>query len=103
MGRRTARGEGNMKRTLFAVALAAVSLIAGSALGQAAFPSRPITLIVPFAAGGPTDTVGRVLAEAMGRNLGQQVVVENVVGAGGTTGAARVADAAKDGYTLLLW
>ena len=92
-----------MKRTLFAVAFAAASLIAGSALGQAAFPSRPITLVVPFAAGGPTDTVGRVLAEAMGRNLGQQVVVENVVGAGGTTGAARVADAAKDGYTLLLW
>ena len=88
---------------LAAASLAAVSLFAVGATAQAAFPTRPITLIVPFAAGGPTDTVGRVIAEAMSRNLGQPVVVENVVGAGGTTGAARVAAAPKDGYTLLLW
>ena len=91
-----------MKRSLLAAVIAAVSLVAGAAYAQP-FPARPITLIVPFAAGGPTDTVARVLGEAMGRDLGQQVVVENVVGAGGTTGAARVANAAKDGYTLLLW
>jgi tripartite-type tricarboxylate transporter receptor subunit TctC len=91
-----------MKRYLLAAAFAAVSLFAGAAFAQQ-FPARPITLVVPFAAGGPTDTVARVLGEAMGRDLGQQVVVENVVGAGGTTGAARVANAAKDGYTLLLW
>ncbi|MBM3507640.1 MAG: tripartite tricarboxylate transporter substrate binding protein BugD [Alphaproteobacteria bacterium] len=92
-----------MKRSLIAAVFAAVSLIAGGAAAQQQFPSRPITLIVPFAAGGPTDTVGRVIAEAMSRDLGQQVVVENVGGAGGTTGAARVANAPKDGYTILLW
>ncbi len=91
-----------MKRSPVAAVFAAVSLFAGVAYAQQ-FPARPITLIVPFAAGGPTDTVARVLGEAMGRDLGQTVVIENVVGAGGTTGAARVANAAKDGYTLLLW
>ncbi|ONG50070.1 hypothetical protein BKE38_19700 [Pseudoroseomonas deserti] len=68
----------------------------------AAFPQRTINIIVPFAAGGPTDTVTRLVAEVMGRDLGQTVVVENVGGAGGTLGAARVAQARPDGYTLLL-
>lgn len=67
-----------------------------------AFPSRPITMIVPFAAGGPTDIVARVIAERMSSQMGQQVVVENVAGAAGTTGASRAARATADGYTLLM-
>ncbi len=66
------------------------------------YPTAPITVVVPFSAGGPTDTVTRLVAEAMSRDLGQQIVVENVGGAGGTLGAGRVADAQPDGYTLLL-
>jgi len=66
------------------------------------FPSQPVTLVVPFAAGGPTDTVGRLTAQAMSRVLGQQVIVENVGGAGGTLGGRRVAQAAPDGHTILL-
>lgn len=66
------------------------------------YPDRTITLVVPFSAGGPTDTVARLIAEVMSRDLGQQVIVENVAGAGGTLGAARVAGAEADGYTLLL-
>ena len=83
------------------LALVAFGLAAGPALAQT-FPSRPLTVIVPFAAGGPTDTVTRLVAEAMGRDLGQTVVVENAGGAGGTIGAQRVANAKPDGYTLLL-
>ena len=67
---------------------------------QDAYPSKPINVIVPFAAGGPTDVVTRILGEHMSRTLGQQLVVENVGGAGGTTGMSRVAAAAPDGYTL---
>ncbi len=66
------------------------------------YPSRPITIVVPFSAGGPTDTVTRLVAEAMSQDLGQQIVVENVGGAGGPLGASRVAEAEPDGYTLLL-
>ncbi len=83
------------------LALGAAGL-AAPALGQGNFPSRTVNIIVPFAAGGPTDTVTRLTAEAMGRDLGQTVVVENVGGAGGTLGADRVAKARPDGYTLLL-
>lgn len=86
-------------------AAAAAALIVASGFGQAQaqdYPSRPITMLVPFSAGGPTDTVTRLVAEAMGKDLGQQIVVENVGGAGGTLGAGRVAKADKDGYTLLL-
>lgn len=75
---------------------------AGSALAQG-YPSRPITLIVPAAAGGPTDTVGRLVADSMSRTLGQQVVVENTGGAGGTIGMARVSKAPADGYTIAVW
>ena len=67
-----------------------------------AYPDRPITVIVPFSAGGPTDTVTRLIARAMSDDLGQQVLVENVGGAGGTLGAARVAQSDNDGHTLLL-
>ena len=66
------------------------------------YPTNPVTVIVPFAAGGPTDTVTRLVAESMSKTLGQQVIVENVGGAGGTLGAARAAEAEPDGYTLLL-
>lgn len=83
-------------------ALAASVAAAAPAIAQARYPDRPITIIVPFAAGGPTDTVARLVAEAMGRDLGGTVVVENVGGAGGTLGAQRVAAARPDGYTLLV-
>jgi tripartite-type tricarboxylate transporter receptor subunit TctC len=66
------------------------------------YPTRVITMVVPFTAGGPTDTVARLVAAPMSKTLGQQVIVENVGGAGGTIGAARVAKASPDGYTLLL-
>src|SRR6059058_5651105 len=66
------------------------------------FPSRQITLIVPFAAGGPTDVLARILAEQMRRTLGQTVVIENVAGASGTLAGIRVARAAPDGYTIII-
>jgi tripartite-type tricarboxylate transporter receptor subunit TctC len=75
--------------------------VTGMALAQA-YPAKPITMIIPFAAGGPTDVLGRVMAQRMSEILGQQVVVENVGGAGGMTGSKRVADAAPDGYTFVL-
>ena len=87
------------RRALLAGALAAA--FAAPALAQD-FPSRPITLVVPFAAGGSTDITARVIAERMGATLGQRVVVENVAGAGGMTGSQRVAAAAPDGHTILL-
>src|SRR5262249_9439150 len=83
-------------------ALAAVAA-PNAASAQAAFPTRPITLVVPAAAGGPTDTVARLIAESMSRTLGQTVIVENVGGAGGTIGMLRVAKAAPDGYTIAVW
>jgi putative tricarboxylic transport membrane protein len=85
-------------RIRFALTLIALSLPASRA--HAAWPERPITLIVPFAAGGPTDVVARIVAEPMSRTLGQQIIVENVAGAGGTTGTIRAAQATPDGYTL---
>ncbi|HEY5634448.1 MAG TPA: tripartite tricarboxylate transporter substrate binding protein [Burkholderiaceae bacterium] len=94
-----ARGFG----AAFAVALAAASaLYAPASPAQDAYPTRPITLVVPFPPGGVADTVGRPVAEAMGRYLGQPVVVENKSGAGGGIGMAHAAKARNDGYTLLL-
>jgi tripartite-type tricarboxylate transporter receptor subunit TctC len=90
-----------MKKLLAAFAAATMLALASGAQAQT-YPDRPITMVVPFAAGGPTDTVTRLVAEAMSKDLGQQIVVENVGGAGGTLGAARVAKADPDGYTLLL-
>ena len=72
------------------------------AQGGGGFPNRPVTVTVPFAAGGPTDVISRLVAEGMSRDLGQPVVVENVTGAGGTIAAARVAQARPDGHTLLM-
>ena len=80
--------------------LAALALTAVSASAQD-YPTRPITLIVPFAAGGPTDVISRIVGEHMSRTLGQQLVIENVVGAGGTTASTRAKRAAPDGYTLI--
>ena len=82
--------------------LALPSLLAAPALAQGAFPQRPLTLYVPFAAGGPTDMIGRLVAEGMSKELGQPVAVENVTGAGGTIAAARAAQARPDGYTLVI-
>jgi tripartite-type tricarboxylate transporter receptor subunit TctC len=83
--------------------LGLASLLSGvqPALGQS-YPARPVALVVPFSAGGPTDTVARILANAMSKTLGKSVVVENRTGAGGTIGAGYVARARKDGYTFLL-
>ena len=84
------------------------TMIAGSYLSMTpavaadAYPNKPITLIVPFSAGGPTDAVARLIAVPMGKDLGQTVIVENTVGAGGTIATTRVARAAPDGYILYL-
>ena len=85
----------------FIAAAAALFTLAHAAAAQD-YPTRPITMVIPFAAGGPTDVLGRVMAERMSAILGQQVVVENVGGAGGMTGSKRVAEAKPDGYTMVL-
>jgi tripartite-type tricarboxylate transporter receptor subunit TctC len=84
------------------LALTAAAAIAPLAAMAQAWPTKPITLVVPFAAGGPTDVVARVLGAAMTRTLGQPVLIENKTGAGGTIAAAAVARAAPDGYTFLI-
>jgi tripartite-type tricarboxylate transporter receptor subunit TctC len=81
--------------------LAALCCFSEPAISQA-YPDRPITLIVPYAAGGPTDTVARIVSETMGRQMGQRIIVENVAGAGGTLGSARAARSEPNGYILLL-
>lgn len=82
--------------------ITALMLIGVSSAGAQEYPSKVITMVVPFAAGGPTDTVARLIAAPMSKTLKQQVIVENVGGAGGTIAANRVAKAAPDGYTLLI-
>jgi tripartite-type tricarboxylate transporter receptor subunit TctC len=84
-----------------AAALFATGLT-GSAGQAQTYPARTITLIVPFAAGGPTDVVARIVGDHMSKTLGQQFVIENVVGAGGTTGSARAMRASPDGYTVIM-
>ena len=84
-----------------AAGVAALPVASRTAMAQA-YPSRSITMVVPFAAGGPVDTLARILAERMRASLGQTVVIENVTGAGGSIGTGRVARAAPDGYTLVI-
>ena len=89
--------HGSMRLLVASLALCAVSL------SQAQdYPSKPITIIVPFAAGGPSDTVARLTAQTMGNVLKSQMIVENVGGAGGTIGAARLTQAKPDGYTVFI-
>ena len=90
-----------MKKAIITAAFASVLALTGSA-GAQNFPSHPVTMVIQFAAGGPTDVLGRVMAQRMGEVLGQTVIVENVGGAGGMTGSKRVADAKPDGYTILI-
>lgn len=86
----------SFRKLLIAIAAGALSLAAS------AFPMKPVTMVVPYAPGGSTDVLARVLAEAMARDLGQPVVVENIGGAGGTIGTAKVVRAPIDGHTVLL-
>src|SRR5262249_24721603 len=91
------------RRRFLHLAAGAAALPAVSRIARAQdWPTRPVTMVVPYAAGGPLDTGGRIVAPVLSERLGQQVIVENVVGAGGMTGAARVAKAAPDGYQFVL-
>src|SRR5437588_727442 len=81
---------------------AAVALVVTQIAGAQGYPTRPVTMVVPYGPGGPTDTIGRIVAEGMRASLGQPIVVENVTGASGTIGVSRAARAAGDGYTLSL-
>jgi tripartite-type tricarboxylate transporter receptor subunit TctC len=91
-------------RFFMCAAIAAATLVGlgRDANAQQPYPTRPITIVVPFTAGGPTDVLARILGQHMSQTLGQQIVVENVTGGGGSLGAARVAKAAPDGYTLVM-
>src|ERR1700730_13150991 len=88
-------------RALAAPFLAACMLAAGAASAQI-YPSRPITLVVPYPPGGATDAIARIVQDSMSQSLGEQIVIENIGGAGGMIAAARAARAAPDGYTVLL-
>jgi tripartite-type tricarboxylate transporter receptor subunit TctC len=91
------------RRSLLAASLpASLAILAAPAFGQAPWPAKPIKLVVPYAPGGSTDVVGRVIAEYLGQRLGQNIVVENRPGKGASIGTSQVAKAAPDGYTLLV-
>lgn len=91
-----------LKFSLKHLLVAALGAVALSAAAQSGYPDKPVSLVVPFAAGGPTDAVARMVAIPMGKFLGQTVLVENAVGAGGTIGANKVAKAAPNGYSVLM-
>ena len=88
--------------TVLVCGLSAVWALPRPALAEEPFPSHPVTMIIPFSAGGPSDLVGRAVGEGMSRILGQQMIIENVIGAGGTTASLRTSHAAADGYTIML-
>jgi tripartite-type tricarboxylate transporter receptor subunit TctC len=90
-----------MRKLTLGLAAAVTLAVAGTAQAQG-YPTRPVTMIVPFAAGGPTDIIARIVGDHMSKTLGQQVVVENVAGAGGTTGITRALTAPPDGYTIAM-
>ncbi|MGO9360253.1 MAG: tripartite tricarboxylate transporter substrate-binding protein [Xanthobacteraceae bacterium] len=101
------RDGGPLRRGVAAVlclllAITALSRAVEPATAQTEFPSREITLIVPFAAGGPTDTIARIVSERMAKTLGQQIIVENVTGSGGATAAIRAKRSAPNGYTIIM-
>ncbi len=100
-GGKAAAREKTMLKVAAGIALAAFAMLASPA-GAQEWPNRPVTVVVPYAAGGPVDTVARIIAARLSEILGQQMVIENVGGAGGLTGTVRVAKAPPDGYTLLL-
>ena len=89
------------KTAKYVTAGLALVLAAIVVAGAQPYPSRPITMVVPFGAGGPSDTIGRIVAEGMREPLGQPLIVENVAGASGTIGVGRVAGASPDGYTIV--
>src|SRR5271170_7077645 len=86
-------------RKVILAAFAALLLSGSPALAEN-FPSHPITMVVPFSAGGPTDSMARIIADRMKNNLGQPILIENVTGAGGSIGVGRVVRSAPDGYTI---
>src|SRR5207253_5558801 len=92
------------EETMLRIVLGALAGLAAlaTAAGAQTYPARPITMVIPLAAGGPTDVLGRVVAQRMGELLGQTVLVENVGGAGGQTGSKRVSDSPPDGYNILI-
>jgi tripartite-type tricarboxylate transporter receptor subunit TctC len=90
-----------MLKRLSGATFGALLTLTGAAMAQN-FPTHPMVMVIPFAAGGPQDVLGRIIAQGMGEALGQTVVIENVGGAGGMTGSVRVAQAAPDGYTMVL-
>ena len=92
----------NIRTIIVAVATVLASAVSIVSIQAADYPTKTVSIVVPYAAGGPTDTVARLIAQAMTADLKQQVIVENVAGAGGTIGPAKVARAMPDGYTLLL-
>src|SRR3954466_4323377 len=93
-------GRCRMRRYRMRIVVAAILITCGAARADE-WPVRPITLVVPYGAGGPSDVVGRLFAQQMSERLGRQIIVENVPGAGGMTGANRVANAPPDGYQIL--
>ena len=88
--------------TRLIAAVLALTCWSAAALAQDAWPNRPLTMVVPFAAGGPVDVLGRLVGQYLGEALGKPVVIENVAGAGGMSGSQRVMQAAPDGYTFVL-
>ena len=90
------------KKTVAAMTLVAALAVATASAEAQTYPTRPVTMVIPFAAGGPTDVVGRIIGDQMARTLGQPVIVENVVGASGQTASLRVSKAEPDGYTFII-